>query len=372
MLKVILFCSTLDRVGPTNVIYNMLQAYCKNPSDIVFEIVTISPETITTRIEDFRELGLRIHSLNIKRGYRAVFKNKKIRDFIVSLKPDIVHSYGFRADIILSRLNLGPLIVKISSSFNNPFEDFEMQYGRIKGFLMAKSLIGSYKQFANVITCSNFIANKLRNYYKSLSIIYTGVDADYFVPLPLLEKQKKRNELGIPKDCRVYIFIANLIPRKNPEFLIEVFSRLRLPQTLLLIMGDGILLNSCKAICDDPSIVRYLGAQPGTLEYLQISDFYISPSFSEGFPTAVLEAMSVGVVPILSNIIPHREMLSGVPSPFLFDVNDESLENVLSSSQEYERDFDYRQYLYSNFSSHIMQKRYISMYKLLTGAGCRN
>lgn len=82
--------------------------------------------------------------------------------------------------------------------------------------------------------------------------------------------------------------------------------------------------------------------------------------------------MSVGVVPILSNIIPHREMLSGVPSPFLFDVNDESLKNVLSSSQGYERDFDYRQYLYSNFSSHIMQKRYISMYKLLTGAGCRN
>lgn len=370
MLTVVLLCSTLDRLGPTNVIYNMLQAYCKDPSDVIFEIVTISPEPVTTRIEDFKELGLQVYSLNIERGYRAIFNLRKIRNFIVSLKPNVVHSYGFRADIILSRLNLDSSIIRISSSFNNPFEDFKMQFGYVKGLLMAQSLIRSYRQFANVITCSNFIANRLRNYYKSLSVIYTGVDADYFTPLPLLEKQKKREELGIPMNSKVYIFIANLIPRKNPEFLIKIFSTLKLNNTLLLMMGDGPLLNSCKAICNDPSIVRYLGAQPGSLEYLQISDFYISPSFSEGFPTAVLEAMSVGVVPILSDIMPHREMLSGVPSPFLFDISDTSLANTLSISQRYECNFDYRQYLIDNFSSQNMQKHYISIYKLLSGTIC--
>lgn len=370
MLTVVLLCSTLDRLGPTNVIYNMLQAYCKDPSDVIFEIVTISPEPVTTRIEDFKELGVQVYSLNIERGYRAIFNLRKIRNFIVSLKPNVVHSYGFRADIILSRLNLDSSIIRISSSFNNPFEDFKMQFGYVKGLLMAQSLIRSYRQFANVITCSNFIANRLRNYYKSLSVIYTGVDADYFTPLPLLEKQKKREELGIPMNSKVYIFIANLIPRKNPEFLIKIFSTIKLNNTLLLMMGDGPLLNSCKAICNDPSIVRYLGAQPGSLEYLQISDFYISPSFSEGFPTAVLEAMSVGVVPILSDIMPHREMLSGVPSPFLFDISDTSLANTLSISQRYECNFDYRQYLIDNFSSQNMQKHYISIYKLLSGTIC--
>ena len=65
------------------------------------------------------------------------------------------------------------------------------------------------------------------------------------------------------------------------------------------------------SIAEDSNI-KLIGAQPGTLEYLQISDFYISASYSEGFPTAVLEAMSVGVLPVLSDINPHIEMVSNL------------------------------------------------------------
>ena len=52
MLRVTIVCSSLVRLGPTNVMFNMLQAYCKQPEDVRFEIVTISGE-----LQDSRNTG---------------------------------------------------------------------------------------------------------------------------------------------------------------------------------------------------------------------------------------------------------------------------------------------------------------------------
>ena len=52
MLRVTIVCSSLVRLGPTNVMFNMLQAYCKQPEDVRFEIVTISE-----RIARFQNTG---------------------------------------------------------------------------------------------------------------------------------------------------------------------------------------------------------------------------------------------------------------------------------------------------------------------------
>ncbi len=367
MPKIVLFCSTLDRLGPTNVIYNMLQAYYKNKSDFDFTIVTLSPEPKTTRKRDFEDLGIKIFCLNIKRGLDALFHLKKIKCVIEEMQPDICHSYGYRADVIMSLLPLNN-VVKVSSLFNNPFEDYPMLFGNFKGYLMAKSHVFVLRGFRNVITCSKFIAEQLAKYKLPLSIIYTGVPSNCYIPLDPSEKIERKKKLNISSDCKVYIFIANLIPRKNPAFLVKIFSDLKIPNTILLMMGDGELMKECREICDDENIVRYLGKQSGTLKYLQISDYYISPSFSEGFPTAVLEAMSVGLTPILSNIKPHAEMLNGVDNPLLFSLKSlTDLSLILESTSINSTKFDYRKYLENNFSADVMQQKYILLYKLLIG-----
>ena len=362
MLRVTIVCSSLVRLGPTNVMFNMLQAYCKQPEDVRFEIVTISGELQDSRIQDFERLGLNITSCKIQEGITGIWHLKKLRALILSTKPDIVHSYGFRADCLVGLMKLSG-IIKISSLFNNPHEDYPMLFGKVKGKLMAIVHLHIYRKFDKIIVCSNFIADKIKASQLPISVIYTGVPSDYFVPLSDVERLNKRAELNISNNIKVWLFIGNLIPRKNPLFLISAFKKMKLKDTILMIMGDGPLMEECQVAIAEDSNIKLIGAQPGTLEYLQISDFYISASYSEGFPTAVLEAMSVGVLPVLSDINPHIEMVSNLSNSCIFKNDDfVSLSKIISENMVSPTKLKPREYLLSHFSAHIMQKRYVKCY----------
>src|SRR5690606_399593 len=57
------------------------------------------------------------------------------------------------------------------------------------------------------------------------------------------------------------------------------------------------------------------GVQPDKVaEWMQISDILLLPSYKEGLPSALLEAMATGVVPIASNV-------GGIPSVIHHGVN---------------------------------------------------
>lgn len=197
MLKVTIVCSYLKRLGPTNVIYNMLEAYYKKAtSDICFEIITISPENGDSRIDEFRKLGINVKCANIKPGVKGLFHIKRLKDLILSTFPDIVHSYGFRADILVGLMNLGK-IPKVSSLFNNPYDDYGMLFGKIKGYLMAIIHLRVLKSFNKVIVCSEFIHSRIKNSNLNLTVIYTGVPSDYFIPLNNEERRKQRLRLNI-------------------------------------------------------------------------------------------------------------------------------------------------------------------------------
>ena len=66
------------------------------------------------------------------------------------------------------------------------------------------------------------------------------------------------------------------------------------------------------------------------MEILSHSHFMLSLSKHEGMPNAVLDALSLGVLPILSDIAPHRELMSNDYQKFLVDIKliDQELERL--------------------------------------------
>ena len=360
-IAVTIVCSTLIRLGPTNVIYNMLEAYYKTEGFIDYKIVTLSNENPeNTRITEFEKLGIPIITCKQKKGLFSLLHLNKIKSIILGTKPDIVLSYGFRADCIVGLINLKG-VFKISSLFNNPYDDFQ-QFGKNKGFMMAKLLLNLYKNFDKIIVCSKFIAEKIEKNNLPIEIIYTGVPTDYFVP-STKERDKNRKLIGIEPTDRIWLFIGNLIPRKNPLFLIDTFNNLKLKNHYLFIMGNGPLMNECVERKNNNKNIILLGARPGTLDYLQIADYYISSSTSEGFPTAVLEAMSVGVTPVLSDIKPHIEMVEMFSKQCIFENNNiKSLSQIISHVEDVVFEKSPRQYLLQNFSSDLMQKKYCDLF----------
>lgn len=363
-MKVLIVSPSLDAGGPTNVMYNMLEAYTMGHYDFKVSLICLSDARSNSRQKDFENLGVKVVNLHIPKGFRGLFYAKRLKKAILHENPSIVHAHGFVPEFLLFMINL-PNIKKVTSQFNFPYEDYFMLYGKILGRLMCEFSMHMYKHFDMVIPCSQYIVNQIRRVKKVVPykyrVIYTGVPAHKFTPLSERKRLMIRNKLGLPIDKKIFLYIAVFIKRKNPEILVKAFSELQREDYLLLMMGDGELMDACKQLCNDSNIVRYLGTQPSTLEYLQVSDYHVSASYSEGFPTAVLEAMSVGVVPILSSIGPHTEMLSGIDKPMLFDADDkEALKTIINYP---DTSIDYRSYLMDNFSSKVMIEKHYELYK---------
>jgi len=109
---------------------------------------------------------------------------------------------------------------------------------------------------------------------------------------------------GVETGKTVYLFMARLHHKKGIDLLLDAWKQSSLYRDKrfeLRIAGpdDGLLalVESCVG-----ENIRYLGAVYGDRKERELSnaDFFILPSHSEGFPTSVLEAMSFGIVPLIT------------------------------------------------------------------------
>lgn len=104
------------------------------------------------------------------------------------------------------------------------------------------------------------------------------------------------------------LFLARLEGIKRPWHIIRMFSRVleQIPDAKLLMLGDGILLSSMKALSNamgmENSIV-FAGRVGNVEDYLRAAKVSVLASASEAFPCSVIEAMKCGV-PVVANDCP--------------------------------------------------------------------
>jgi glycosyltransferase involved in cell wall biosynthesis len=129
--------------------------------------------------------------------------------------------------------------------------------------------------------------------------------------------------------------IARLHPEKGHALLLRAFARAhpRLPGARLLIVGDGTLARSLRdearrlAISDR---VTFLGFQDDLVSLLVALDVFVLPSFAEGTPLAIYEAMAAGLPIIASNVPGIGELVHHGESGFLVPPGDlEALTDAL-------------------------------------------
>ena len=99
---------------------------------------------------------------------------------------------------------------------------------------------------------------------------------------------------------------------------------------------------------------------------------YVSASLVEGMPVSVLEAMSVGLIPVISDIAPHKEVAQ---SCLLFNslplVENDWIQTIQTYQQLNEGELrrlslQLKNTVRSNFSLEKMHEQYNEIYKLLS------
>jgi glycosyltransferase involved in cell wall biosynthesis len=128
---------------------------------------------------------------------------------------------------------------------------------------------------------------------------HNGVDGERFT---LRDRQEARTRLNLPPDRRLILYVGNLSEEKGVEVLLEGMAALRRsggPEANLALVGGGPLddrLRARKQALGLGETVRFLGRRPhGEIpDWMAASDALCLPSFREGCPNVVLEALASG------------------------------------------------------------------------------
>jgi glycosyltransferase involved in cell wall biosynthesis len=145
-------------------------------------------------------------------------------------------------------------------------------------------------------------------------VIYNGIECD-----------RGRTEITInPVKERYIIFVGRLIYAKGVQDLIEAFAILikERKDLRLRIVGDGnyyqeLIKQRNQLPYDDWNKVTFYGERKDVIDLLEEADIFVNPSYSEGLPTSVMEAASVGLPIIATDVGGTREIIKNGESGLL-------------------------------------------------------
>lgn len=207
------------------------------------------------------------------------------------------------------------------------------------------------------------------------------VDPREFRPALPGESEAWRESHGIPASARVVIYVGRLSHEKGLRPLLGGFACAagRDPEALLLLVGDGALRPELETLARELGMnsgqVRFVGRVPAEDIpcWLRSSDIYSLTSPSEGFPCALLEAMSAGIPSVVSAIPANLQLVDegvhGLTVPFdneeaigkafLKLFNDAGLRKSMGEAA--------RQRVVDNYATDKVIDRYESLFQCLTG-----
>jgi glycosyltransferase involved in cell wall biosynthesis len=323
MVRTVAFVvSTLARCGPVNVLKGIAENL--DPERYRPIIVTLSREGHNSCIDDFRASGACVKQLKMSRGGSLLIGRDKLQMSIESSRADIVHSHGFRADVLVASAGLQcPTVSTIHADLSSEFQ--LLGYGRCVGRLMARLQYAALTKFAAVAAVSESAAKRATEFALRTEVIANGIDLNTYAALSTREEIKEvRGRLGWPEDRFVILHTGVLHSRKRPLEVVAAFQRSDASKCALLVFaGDGPLLEQCvRAAKNSPNII-FLGSRSNLPEMLRAADFLVSNSTSEGLPMALLEACACGLKVLASDIQPHRYIASLFPEQMtLFPLED--------------------------------------------------
>jgi len=110
-----------------------------------------------------------------------------------------------------------------------------------------------------------------------------------------------------PKKGFTLLYVGRLAPLKDHATLLQAvaLSRAQQPDVQLWIVGDGPLEFSLRKLTDELGLnecVTFFGEQADVSPFLLAADLFVSSSVTEGLPVSLLEAMSVGLPAVVTDV----------------------------------------------------------------------
>lgn len=364
MIRVAFLFSTLEGFGLVKIMFSLAKYLKRNTAFDVY-VITLSPEPKNSYINEFHKENIPVHCIGMSRLKGMFYSQTELIRLLNKLQINILHSNGFRANLIHSQIvSKTPHIKEVMTIHLDPNDDAKHPLGPLFRWWRKKKHIAIIKKSKTALACSRSISDRLKKYEILIPYIQNGID------LETLEydntSSQIKSDLNIAEHLSLFVVLSGLHKRKNIDIIIRAFNELGCNFPLLVI-GDGADMKRLK----DMSIgnhIQFLGYQKNTIKYLKNSDIFLSASSSEGLPLSVMEAMYMENIPVLSTISPHLEII-GNSSFMNYSFECEDVDTVIShcrslASCDLSRlKKEAREIITRHFSANRMTEEYIALYK---------
>jgi glycosyltransferase involved in cell wall biosynthesis len=256
----------------------------------------------------------------------------QLRSIIKERRPDIVHTWLYDANIAGRMGNFVAGRLPTVTSLQLP--DYDPEAIRSAGWNPLKSKCLKYlDRFTASFTkpyfvaCSEFVHRSYITDYgideNRIQVIYNSVKPDLLAVSPD-EIKRLKNELALPPDAFIYLNVARLDPQKNHGVLFQAFKLLlpSVPNAYLLLAGVGGMDHELRKLAADLELsgrILFLGQRKDVAALMELADVFVFPSFFEGLPVALIEAMFKSLPCIVSRIAPCEEVVSNQKNGLVVD-----------------------------------------------------
>lgn len=259
--------------------------------------------------------GVQYRNIDIHREISLINDIKALISLIKLFRkerPDIVHANTPKGAL------LGLLAAKLAGVRHRIYNvnglRFETATGNFRRLLIFMEKVACACA-TKVIPQSNGVADVIRREHitkKTLNVIRygsgNGVDTQLFDPSDKAVKTSSEVIRGNFKGTS-FVFVGRLVGDKGVNELVDAFDRLchEYPDVRLNLVGgkeeklDPIKGKTMEIINSNINIVVH-GQQKDVRPFLAASDIFVLPSYREGFPNVVLEALSMGLPCIVSDV----------------------------------------------------------------------
>lgn len=165
--------------------------------------------------------------------------------------------------------------------------------------------------------------------------IPNGVDTERFIRLQ--DDAAVRKSLGLPESAPVVGIVAALRPEKNHDLFLNMAARVSntVPEARFLIIGDGPERTRLEALAKELQIteqVVFAGTRQDIPEVLSTMSVFALTSHNEANPVSILEAMSIGIPVVSTDVGSIHESVADGKSGYLVPAGDlEALSSKVES-----------------------------------------
>ncbi len=301
-IKILFTIPNFDTAGSGKVVYDLVKGLDKDK---------FSPEIACFHnkgafFKEVEQLGVPIHIIPFTTSYKPYItflsRVNRISKFFKKHEFDLVHSWHWSSDfseVLAAKIARVPYVyTKKAMSWGN-------KAWRIKSRLSTKILVLN----------SDMIPRFFSKLKKKTILIHLGVDLTKYSP----QKRTRETALGLQfkESDFVIVTVANLVPIKGIEYLIQAIEKLNDSNVKLVVVGNNkneygqeLMQNTIN------KNIYFIDKQLDVRPYHAIANLFIIPTKTvwEGLPVAPIEAMASQRIVIGSDVEGVNEVLQDYPN----------------------------------------------------------